>query len=226
MRSAERAPWAGMARAAAPLALVAAVLGGCASAPESAQKAPAPVAAGSAAPAEKPLVLDLPPAVISDFEAALKALQEGRLDDARKGFEALTRSNPDLGGPHANLGIVLRRADKLDQAVGELERAVQCNPKQPVFWNQLGIAYRLQGQFAKARDAYEHALAIDPDYPSPNLNLGILFDLYLWDSKRAMELYDRYLALTPGGDAKVSKWVADLKNRNRQAAAADRKEKE
>ena len=29
------------------------------------------------------------------------------------------------------------------------------------------------------------------------LNLGILHDLYLRDGKRALELYDRYLALSP-----------------------------
>jgi len=148
------------------------------------------------------------------------------MPEAEKAFLALTRSHPDLGGPHANLGIVYRQTGRLDLAVSELESAVKCNPQQPVFWNQLGIAYRQQGQFAKARDAYEHALSIDPGYPAPILNLGILFDLYLWDSKRALELYDRYLALTPGGDAKVSKWVADLKNRAREGKADNRKEKE
>jgi len=95
-----------------------------------------------------------------------------------------------------------------------------------VFWNQLGIAYRLQGQFPKARDAYEHAIHLDPSYPGPYLNLGVLFDLYLWDSKKAQEYYDLYLKLTPGGDEKVVKWVADLKNRNRQAQAPAQKEKE
>ena len=44
------------------------------------------------------------------------------------------------------------------------------------------------------------------------LNLGILNDLYLQDRKRALVLYDQYLAIS-GGDAAVTKWVADLKNR-------------
>ena len=54
------------------------------------------------------------------------------------------------------------------------------------------------------------------------LNLGILHDLYLRDGKRALELYDRYLALSPGGDATVAKWVADLKNRKPQHAMLSR----
>jgi Flp pilus assembly protein TadD len=186
----------------------------------------APAGGAAGAPAQKPLIPDLDNAVIDAFEGGLKALHEGRLPEAEQAFVALTRSHPELGGPHANLGIVYRQTGRLDPAVAELEVSVKCNPQQPVFWNQLGIAYRQQGQFTKARDAYEHALAIDPGYPAPILNLGILFDLYLWDSKRALELYDRYLVLTPGGDAKVSKWVADLKNRTREGKADNRKEKE
>jgi Flp pilus assembly protein TadD len=182
---------------------------------------------GAAGAAQKPpLTPDLDNSVINAFEASLKALHEGRTAEAEKGFLALTKSNPDLGGPHANLGIIYRQTDRNEQAIAELELAVKCNRQQPVFWNQLGIAYRQQGQFAKARDAYEHAIAIDPGYPAPTLNLGILFDLYLWDGKRALELYDRYLTLTPGGDAKVGKWIADLKNRNREGTSEKRKEKE
>ena len=108
-----------------------------------------------------------------------------------------------------------------------LKQAVKTSPKQPVYFNQLGITYRQQGQFPKAREAYERAIELDPNYAAATLNLGILSDLYLWDGKRALELYDRYLALSPGGDATVTKWVADLKNRKTaQAAAATRKEKE
>jgi Flp pilus assembly protein TadD len=170
-------------------------------------------------------VAPLSPDVLRAFDASLRAMQQGRLAEAERGFVALTRSNPELGGPHANLGILYRRAGKIAQAISELEFAVRDSPRQPVYWNQLGISYRQQGQFAKARQAYERALALDPNYASANLNLGILFDLYLWDSKRALELYDRYLALS-GGDEKVSKWVTDLKNRNRDRTAVARKEQE
>jgi len=168
---------------------------------------------------------NLSPDVQRAFEASLRALQQGRSAEAERGFLALTKSHPELGGPHANLGIIYRRADKLAQAVSELEFAVRDNPLQPLYWNQLGIAYRQQGQFAKAREAYERAIALDPNYATANLNLGILFDLYLWDGKRALELYDRYLTLS-GGDEKVSKWVADLKNRTRDRTAVARKEQE
>jgi tetratricopeptide (TPR) repeat protein len=203
-------------------------------APEPAPAAqPAPVAAGPAPVASNlPLVYGsapeapVSPAVQHAYDEARRLMRAGNAAEAERGFRALAQSNPDLGGPHANLGALYRKADKLPEAVAEGEKAVSANPKQPVYFNQLGITYRQNGQFAKAREAYEAAIALDPAYASPYLNMGILHDLYLSDGKRALELYDKYLALSPGGDAVVAKWVADLKNRKPQPVTVSLKEKE
>jgi tetratricopeptide (TPR) repeat protein len=90
---------------------------------------------------------------------------------------------------------------------------VQASPVQPLFLNELGIAYRADGQFDKAREAYERALALDASYAAAVLNLGILHDLYLGDGAKALQLYDRYLTLAPSGDAAVTKWATDLRQR-------------
>ena len=166
------------------------------------------------------------PAVQRAYDEARRLMRAGSLAEAERGFRALVLSNPDLGGPHANLGALLRQTNKLPEAVAEGEKAVRVNPRQPAYFNQLGITYRQAGQFAKAREAYETAMALDPAWAAPVLNLGILHDLYLADGKRALELYDKYLALSPGGDAVVTKWVADLKNRKPPPVALGQKEKE
>jgi tetratricopeptide (TPR) repeat protein len=184
--------------------------------------APAPVAAPAPAPLEVMAPVDAN--AQRAFDAARRSLAAGRTEEAERAFAALAKSNPELGGAHANLGLIYNRAGKLDEAVAALEQAVKASPKQPVYQNQLGIAYRQQGQFAKARGAYEKALDLDPNYAAACLNLGILFDLYLRDGKRALELYDRYLTLPNGKDAVVNKWVADLKNRKPAQNAAAKKE--
>jgi tetratricopeptide (TPR) repeat protein len=180
----------------------------------------------SLAAAPTPALPAVDPAAMQVFDEAVSALRAGKIEDAQGGFLALTQSHPELAGPHANLGIAYRRAGKFEEAVAELKLAVQINALQPVYWNQLGIAYRFQGQFANARAAYEKAIAVDPNYATAKLNLGVLFDLYLWDGPHALEQYQQYLALTPGGDEKVSKWIADLKNRSRAQAAKGGKERE
>jgi len=209
-------------------------MAGCASTALNRVATPAPAAsAAPAADAPAPVNAAVPTASATPVSAAVqrafddagRALRAGRVEDARRAYSAIAQSNPELGGPHANLGIIARQAGRLPEAAVELETAVRLSPRQPVYFNELGATYRQMGQFDKARAAYEQAIALDPDYAAAYLNLGILHDLYLGDGKRALELYDRYLALSPAGDALVSKWVADLKNRKAPASAPSQKDK-
>ena len=231
MRSAERLPLALMAVAAGAL------LAGCgsigfrmpgssapaaasASAPAASAAASAPLAAASVAEGPKPASTGpIAPATQRAYDDALALMRAGHAADAERLFRALAQSNPELAGPHANLGVIARQAGHLPEAVKELEKATELAPGLAVAWNQLGLAYRASGEFTKARDAYEHAIALDPNYATAVLNLGVLDDLYLGDSAHALELYTRYLALTPGGDPVVTKWVAEVKNRKPAAGA-------
>jgi tetratricopeptide (TPR) repeat protein len=207
--------------------VVLAIMGGCASAPEAVKKpvevvqqavSGAATAAATAAAAvlpEKPV----DPEAQRAFDSARAALRSGRTADAERGFRDVAARYPDLGGAHANLGLMLRNAGKHDESIAALELAVKASPRQPVFFNQLGVSYRHKGQFAKAREAYESALALDPNYADAHLNLGVLLDLYLGDNALALVHYERYLALSPAGDAAVGKWVADLKTRKPASVA-------
>ena len=184
--------------------------------------------ASAQAPARPaPPVYDAPvnPLAQRAFDDASRALRSGRTEEAERAYRALANANPELGGPHANLGLIYRQAGKLAEAANEFETAVRLSPRQPVYLNQLGITYRQKGDFAKARDAYQKALALDPGYAGATLNLGILFDLYLGDPQRALDLYGRYLSLAPNGDPAVTKWVADLKNRKPAPITVSRQEK-
>jgi Flp pilus assembly protein TadD len=239
MRSAERLSRAMLRPTLCALA-AAALLAGCGSIgmrlrdalPGAAASVPAASVATAPAPAASTAIVGpavvaatpastgpIAPATQRAYDDALVLMRAGHAADAERGFRALTRSDPDLAGPHANLGVLARLAGRLPEAVAELEKATTLAPGLLVAWNQLGLAYRQNGEFTKARGAYEHALALDPNYATAVLNLGVLDDLYLGDGARALELYSRYLALTPGGDPVVTKWVAEVKNRKPAAAA-------
>jgi lipoprotein NlpI len=97
-----------------------------------------------------------------------------------------------------------------------LNKAIKINPNRPDTYNQLGIVLRSAGQFKAARDAYEQALRFDSNYAYAHLNLGILYDLYLRDARKALDHYERYQNLLPVQDKQVSKWVVDLKRRTQK----------
>jgi cellulose synthase operon protein C len=103
---------------------------------------------------------------------------------------------------------------------GKAERTDANGNSAAALANQQAVALRRKGEFGPAREAYEKALALDPAYAPAVLNLGVLHDLYLGHPAVALAQYERYLALTPAGDAQVGKWLADLKNRQPKAVAA------
>lgn len=206
--------------------LAAALLGGCASAPEVVKKPVEAVqqavsAAATTVAAVVPTITEtpVPPEAQRAFDAAKANLRAGRTAEAERGFREVAAKWPELGGAHANLGLILRNAGKTDESIAALEQAVKVSPKQAAFHHQLGISYRTKGQFQKARNAYEQAIALDENFADAHLNLGVLLDLYLNDPPLALAHYERYLALTPAGDANVGKWVADLRNRKPVAVA-------
>ena len=222
MRFAERARRLSLYMAMAAAVVAVAVAAGCASPsyePQPLPEASASDAASLAAAKAASLGPRPAPAVQKAFDDAVRALRAGQSAQAEKAFRALAQAYPELPGPHANLGLILRQSGKLPESARELERAASLGAAQPVYLTELGITYRHLGQFEKARLTYDKAIALDAKHAPAILNLGILYDLYLGNPTAAMTQYERYLTLTPGGDATVTKWVAELKNRKPAAAA-------
>lgn len=184
---------------------VAVALGGCGSTPS--KQAPAPVAAAPAVP------IIINEGVRQEYAMATRALTDGRLEEAERLLLELTRKEPELYGPYANLGMVYARKGDVASAEGAFQKAASLKPDAAVIYNEMGIMYRNAGRFEDARKAYERALEIDPKYANAHLNIGILYDLYLLDYKNAAKHYKRYQRLVPEQDAQVSQWLADLKRR-------------
>lgn len=88
--------------------------------------------------------------------------------------------------------------------------------------NTSGVSLRQAGKFEEARQAYATAIKRDSRYAYAYLNLGILYDLYLADAEKAAKQYRRYAELAPTEAQTVAKWIADVENRARAAATAQR----
>ncbi len=92
------------------------------------------------------------------------------------------------------------------------------NPASAVAGNELGIVERRLGKFSEAEAAYLHVIEAEPDYAAAHLNLGILYDLYLGDPQKALEQFERYVAIA-GENKQLAGWLAELKKRAGVAVA-------
>jgi tetratricopeptide (TPR) repeat protein len=204
-------------------------LGGCASltlepgeAPESVKTAPAPKPVTGEPATPKPAQTEPPVSAESRqlYHRALTALGAGHYPEAERALLAMIRAEPDLAGPRANLGILYARTGRSVQAFESLQEAIRLNPRRAAYYNELGLMSRREGKFEDARRYYAKALDLDPNYAYAHLNIGILYDLYLQDTAKAMQHYQRYRELTPSEAGTLTKWIADLQQRSRATEQA------
>jgi type IV pilus assembly protein PilF len=78
-------------------------------------------------------------------------------------------------------GIEVAQRGLWREAIYRWERATQIDPTYAAAFNNLAIAYEHEGQLDKARQAYEKALALDPD----NAMIRQNFDLFKEINDRA-----------------------------------------
>ena len=80
---------------------------------------------------------------------------------------------PDYGYAYYNLGIVLDRTGRVDEALAALRRAVDLMPDSSMVHFQLGLALEKKGHVNEAVAAYG-ASQLKPDDGDPYYNLGTL----------------------------------------------------
>ncbi len=191
------------------LAAAACELGACASAP------PAPVpevqntADGSFVITDD---VEVSGDVRLEFEQAVRLLEAEQYAQAITTLERVTEKAPQATMPLIDLGIAYARIDDLENAEARLRKALELNPRHPVAHNELGMIQRQTGRFAEARQSYENALSLHPQFHYARLNLAILCDMYLADLECALENYERYSEAVPD-DEQAAMWIADLQNR-------------
>jgi predicted Zn-dependent protease len=80
---------------------------------------------------------------------SLDQIDAGHSADVVPTLEAIVKRQPDSGMAHFALGAAYLRTKRAEDAVRELERAVQIDPTDKDFRKQLNDAYLTTGQVGK-----------------------------------------------------------------------------
>lgn len=83
------------------------------------------------------------------------------------------------------------------EAIPFAKQAVQLEPRNPLFWNMLGLAHQEAGHFGQAELALRNAYKVSPDYLPTWRNLGVLLLYHQQDSLQALEWLRRYFLEDP-----------------------------
>jgi tetratricopeptide (TPR) repeat protein len=87
----------------------------------------------------------------------------------------------------AQFGIDVAQRGLWREAIYRWERAIELDPTYAAAFNNLAVAYEHEGQLDKARQAYEKAIALEPQ----NIQIRQNYDLFKEINDRAVEDKDK-----------------------------------
>jgi serine/threonine protein kinase/Flp pilus assembly protein TadD len=112
---------------------------------------------------------------------------------------------PDLPDVHYQLGVVLEKAGRWDEATVELRKVVELRPRLPIPWIELGLASRQTGNLDDAATAFNNAFETRGTNLRAQNNLAwfltTLPEPKLRDAGRAIDLAQTVVQLSPENGA-------------------------
>ena len=91
---------------------------------------------------------------------------KGQYGDAIRECEKAVRLDPEYGNPYNDIGAYMIETGRWEEALSWLEKATVAERYDGRFyaWYTLGRVWEHQGEWARALEAYRHALEQNPEY--------------------------------------------------------------
>lgn len=116
-----------------------------------------------------------PALAATPVETAQSQLASGDLQGALKTLDKYLAGAPQDAEARFTRGLVLVKLNKTDDAIRVFADLTRDYPQLPEPYNNLAVLYAQQGDYEKARDALEAALATHPAYATAHENLGDIY---------------------------------------------------
>jgi tetratricopeptide (TPR) repeat protein len=142
-------------------------------------------------------------------DATLRTRIEQRLKSVRDAYDGFLRQHPDHARAHLAYGSFLMETHGEEEAVKEMEKARELDPKNPAAWNNLANYYGHRSPVKKAFEYYAKAIELNPNEPVYYQNLATTVFLFRPDAMafykidepqvfdKALELYRKSMKLDP-----------------------------
>jgi tetratricopeptide (TPR) repeat protein len=131
------------------------------------------------------------------FNQTLALYQQGRLADAESTAARLLKIQPEHFDALHLSGVIAASAQRGEQAVQLLNRAIASNPNVAAAHRHLGNALRDLGRWQQALASYDQAIALRPDFAEAHFSRGTALRA-LGRLDDALASFDRGIALRPG----------------------------
>ena len=131
------------------------------------------------------------------FNYGLSLHQAGRIDEARRVYEAVLAIDPQHFAALHMLGVSFVQTGDLERAVALIGRAIGVRGDVAAAHGNLANALNSLGQYEAAIASCDRAIALEPDYAEAHGNRGGALHA-LGRPGEALESYGRQVALRPG----------------------------
>jgi len=110
--------------------------------------------------------------IVSIFELALKHQLKGDWEKAEVKYNWILSQNPSDPDALHLLGVLHQQTGRVSTSIPLICRAIRVCPSNYNYYNSLGTSMKRVGNLKKARQCYEKALRLKPDYPEALYNFG------------------------------------------------------
>lgn len=147
------------------------------------------------------------------FEAGVEVLRRGDLGEAERRFHHAFRYVPEIFERRFRTAVERLKAEDHEEALIELDAAIELNPSYPDLYNFKGIALCELGRIDEGLDAFETSFRLNPKFLVPRLNHAFAL-LRAERFKDAETAFERILEEDPTEPAAKAK-LAELRSGKR-----------
>jgi tetratricopeptide (TPR) repeat protein len=146
-----------------------------------------------------------------DYAKALADLEANNNAQAANALTKVMANNPGFVAGWANLALAQLRAGDAAKAKQAMDNALQLDPQSAPLKNLAGLIAVEIGTYKDAEQYYEQALQLNPNLANAHYNLALLNDIHYQNVPKAIEHYERYIALINTADPDTEAWITELK---------------